>query len=186
MILGGVATNALPEQAWAVVNQRVSTTSDIQAAQERDIDLLKTLALRFNLIFEAFGHHISGESPSSGTLNLTVLGDTIEPAPKTPTDSEAAPYQLLSGTIKAAYKSYTGGDDIFVSPGIMSGNTDTLHYWNLTDSIFRYNHNDNGNSTDALGNGVHTVNEHMNVTSYLGMIGFYVTLILNADETNTF
>ena len=66
-------------------------------------------------------------APSSGTLTLSdASGRALEPAPVTPTGPDAAPYRLLSGTIKATYNSHRsleGKDNIIVTPSISSGNT---------------------------------------------------------------
>ena len=154
LVRGGVKANALPEEAWAVVNHRIATqrsvfcihggdphtylsatyvgfaSSSVTAVQERDASLLKHLAKEFNLTYTAFGSAISIEDgPSVGTLALTdAWGTALGPAPITPSgeDSESAPWQLLSGTIKATYNSHRGleGEDtIIVSPGTMTGNT---------------------------------------------------------------
>lgn len=78
--------------------------------------------------------------------------------------------------------------------------TDTRHYWKLTENIFRYSHQ-NTSSGGAIGNGVHTVNEcafrllssispqqlgflATEIDSFLEMIRFFTTLILNADESS--
>jgi Gly-Xaa carboxypeptidase len=57
-------------------------------------------------------------------------GTSLEPAPITPTDADAAPFRLLSGTIRAAFNAQNAanesGQGVFVSPGIMSGNTGTM------------------------------------------------------------
>ena len=103
-------------------------TSSVAAVQERDTNLLKHLAKEFNLTYTAFGSAIStGDDPTAGTLTLTdEWGTALEPAPNTPTSEDSAPWQLLSGTIKAvfnAHRDLDGGDNIFVSPGIMPGNT---------------------------------------------------------------
>jgi Gly-Xaa carboxypeptidase len=98
--------------------------------------LLENLAQSFNLSYNAFGKDIqTGEGPKYGTLVLSdAWGTALEPAPVTPTGKDAAPYQLLSGSIKAAYDAYYGQQEddvkeIFVAPGIMSGNTgmNSLH-----------------------------------------------------------
>lgn len=188
LVDGGVKVNALPEQAWAIVNHRISTESSIAATKVRDIELLESLANDFNLSYTAFGSHISnGDAPSYGTLTLsTVFGDGLEPAPVTPSGKDAAPFQLLSGTIKAAYNSHrniSGSDAIIVSPGIMSGNTDTRFYWKLTDHIFRYGHL-GGAGGGSLPSGVHTVNEAISINSFVEMIRFYTTLVLNVDESS--
>jgi len=101
------------------------------ATQQRDTDLLRDLAHRFNLTFTAFGTPVSPASnPAFGTLTLdNPFGHALEPAPIAPTDEDAAPYRVLSGTIKATYdahRSLNGGDNIIVAPGIMSGNTGAI------------------------------------------------------------
>lgn len=188
LVDGGVKVNALPEQAWAIVNHRISTESSIAATKVRDIELLGSLANDFNLSYTAFGKRISNEdAPSYGTLTLSAaFGDGLEPAPLTPSGEDAAPFQLLSGTIKAVYNSHrniSGSDAIIVSPGIMSGNTDTRFYWKLTDHIFRYGHLEVAGG-GSLPSGVHTVNEAISINSFVEMIRFYTTLVLNVDESS--
>lgn len=185
---GGIKVNALPEQAWAIVNHRISTESSIAATKVRDIELLESIANDFNLSYMAFGNHISnGNAPSYGTLTLsTAFGDGLEPAPVTPSGEDAVPFRLLSGTIKAAYNSHrniSGSSAIIVSPGIMSGNTDTRFYWKLTDHIFRYGHL-GGAGGGSLPSGVHTINEAISIDSFVEMIRFYTTLVLNVDESS--
>ena len=104
------------------------TSSTVAVVQERDTQVLKHLAKDFNLTYTAFGSEIFTEGgPAAGTLTLTdAFGAALEPAPVTPTDEDSAPWQLLSGTIKAVYNSHRGldgADNIIVSPGIMTGNT---------------------------------------------------------------
>ena len=103
-------------------------SSAVAAVKERDASLLKHLAKEFNLTYTAFGSAITeGGVPSAGTLTLTdAWGTAVEPAPIMPTGEDAAPWQLLSGTIKVTYDAHRdleGQDNIFVSPGIMTGNT---------------------------------------------------------------
>ncbi|EMD39065.1 hypothetical protein CERSUDRAFT_112759 [Gelatoporia subvermispora B] len=184
LINGGVKTNALPEQAWAVVNHRIATESSVDEVKKHDTALLKKLAGEFNLSVTAFGDDLSQGAPAYGTLTLSdAWGTALAPAPDTPVD--AAPYALLSGTIKATYNAHRDlqGDNIIVSPGIMSGNTDTRYYWKLTEHIFRYNHHNSGNASSLAG-GVHTVNEHLPADALIETIRFFTTLILNADESD--
>ncbi|KAG0709350.1 hypothetical protein DFH29DRAFT_1027587 [Suillus ampliporus] len=188
LVEGGVKVNALPEQAWAVVNHRISTESSLAATRARDIQLLESLADNFNLSYTAFGTHISNaDAPSYGTLTLSdAFVGGLDPAPVTPSGQDAAPFQLLSGTIKATYNSQrnlSGSDAIIVSPGIMSGNTDTRFYWKLTDHIFRYGHLE-GASGGAIPSGVHTVNEAIPVNNFVELVRFFTTLILNVDESS--
>ncbi|KAL0564031.1 hypothetical protein V5O48_018026 [Marasmius crinis-equi] len=188
LIQGGVKSNALPEQAWALVNHRISILSSVEEAQKHDTELLKDLAESFNLTFTAFGQSVTDPKlPSKGTLTLTdAFGNQLQPAPQTPHSGDnTTPYQLLSGTIKATYNSHRsieGTNNIAVTPGMMTGNTDTRYYWDLSEHIFRYNHhNTEGGLTS---NGIHTVNENINVEAFVEMIRFFTTLILNADENS--
>jgi len=160
----------------------LSSVSEVQA---HDTALLKHLAETFNLTYSAFGAQISEEGASaSGTLTLSAaFQQGLEPAPVTPTGSDAAPYQLLSGTIKATYnthRSINDADSVIVAPSIMSGNTDTRFYWKLSPHIFRYNHHNAAGKSPL--SGVHTVNEFTTVDSFMEKIRFFSTLILNADE----
>ncbi|KAN0115631.1 carboxypeptidase S [Russula decolorans] len=187
LVQGGVKANALPEEAWAVINHRVATQSSVAAVQQHDTHVLKHLAEEFNLTYTAFGTVVSTQDgPAAGTLMLSEAWTTgLEPAPVTPSDEDSAPWRLFSGTIKAtfnAHRDLDGPDNIFVSPGIMSGNTDTKYYWNLTRHIVRYNHQDGGDGR-SLPNNIHTVNERMPANNFVEMIRFFTTLILNADES---
>lgn len=191
LIEGGVKANALPEMASAIVNHRIAVISSVAEVKAHDTELLKGLADKFNLTYNAFGTKVTEEAegaPSSGSLTLSdAYGTALEPAPVTPTVKDAAPYQLLSGTIKATYNSHralTATNEIIVSPGMPSGNTDTRYYWNLTRHIFRYNHSNAGNKANRL-SGVHTVNESIEVDAFVEMIRFFTTLILNADEATS-
>ncbi|KDQ61780.1 hypothetical protein JAAARDRAFT_204220 [Jaapia argillacea MUCL 33604] len=187
LIEGGVKTNALPERAWGVVNHRIATDSSVAATQEHDTDLLRSYASQFNLTYTAFGSVLSeADAPAYGTLTLSdAWGAALEPAPTTPTDADAVPYGLLSGSIRATYNAHRGlgldGSEIIVSPGIMTGNTDTRYYWKLTEHIFRYNHANAGSGPRL--SGVHTVNESIKLDGFLEIIRFFSTLILNADES---
>ena len=101
------------------------SSSSVEQVKERDTQILKGLAAKNNLSYIAFGEEIGDRSAKSyGKLTLSDAFNTaLQPAPLTPTVKDAAPYQLLSGTIKATYDAHRDGDGVIVSPGIMSGNT---------------------------------------------------------------
>lgn len=109
---------------------RSSSRSSVSEVQEHDSNLLQGLAQQFNLSYTAFGKQLSGEGvPAYGKLVLSdAWGTSLAPAPITPT-GDAAPFQLLAGTVKATYDAHrglVGSEGVVVSPGHMSGNTGQL------------------------------------------------------------
>ncbi|CCM04649.1 uncharacterized protein FIBRA_06833 [Fibroporia radiculosa] len=184
IIGGGVKSNALPENAMAIINHRIATDSSVAAVQEHSSKILKPLAAAFNLSFTAFGSNITSDAPASGSLTLSDAWDSaLEPAPITPTGEDSVPFQLLSGSIKATYESHrplsSSKDGIAVIPSLVSGNTDTRSYWKLTPYIFRYTHY----RESPMSLPAHTINEGCEVENLVEMVRFFSTLILNADET---
>uniref|UniRef100_A0A2U9N7Y5 Alpha,alpha-trehalose-phosphate synthase [UDP-forming] n=1 Tax=Pichia kudriavzevii TaxID=4909 RepID=A0A2U9N7Y5_PICKU len=71
-----------------------------------------------------------------------LINDGLSPAKKSPDNDDF--WFEFTGIIKSFYedevfpdKMLKGDKKFIVTPGIMSGNTDTRHYWDLTDRIFR-------------------------------------------------
>ncbi|ELU39297.1 carboxypeptidase s [Rhizoctonia solani AG-1 IA] len=204
IVNGGVKANALPEQAKALINHRIAIESSIADVQKHIEIKLAHWGKTYNLSAEAFGKNVSrGKAPFYGTVTASTTDTTaIDVAPVSPTDSEAKPWNVLSSSIRGAYRDSknpkVAEGDIIVSPALMSGNTaifsDTKFYWKLTKHIFRYNHH----FASDLYNGAHTANEGTRkhsaliriLTSYsaykasgfVDMIKFFTTLIINADQ----
>ncbi|KAJ7154545.1 carboxypeptidase S [Mycena filopes] len=183
LISGGVKSNALPEQASALVNHRIATQSSVNATLTRDAELVKDLAARFNLSVTAYGELLTPAAAAAaayGSLSLS-SPQILEPAPVSPSDAPA--FALLAGSIRATFRAaradIEGAEtEIFVAPGMMTGNTDTRFNWELSRHIYRYGHGDMRGGLD----GIHTVNEHIPAHAFVEMITFWTTLILNADE----
>jgi len=106
--------------------------SSLGEVQERYVRLLSPYARKHGMSFEAFGRTIlTGGLPYSLVVaNATQNG--MEPAPFSPHDgsTDALPFSLLSGTIKATYNAHrypdiraTEVDEIIVAPGMMPANT---------------------------------------------------------------
>ncbi|KAF5388643.1 hypothetical protein D9757_004794 [Collybiopsis confluens] len=74
IVQGGVKSNALPEQAYAVVNHRISTLSSLAEVIEHDTKTIKGVAERFNLTFISFGETIS-DPGVPGAFGSLVLSD---------------------------------------------------------------------------------------------------------------
>jgi Gly-Xaa carboxypeptidase len=185
IIHGGVKNNALPERTQITVNHRINVGSTSAAVKEHISSLAAQVAQKHNLTLHAF---TGEETPSS--ISLSHAPTVLEPAPITPTSlhypdtsssnasistTTTTPFALLAGTTRALY-----GRDLIVSPGIMTGNTDTRFYWDLSENIFRY-----GPGWDreqvGLGN-IHTVDERVGVQAHLDTVRWMVGWIRNVDE----
>jgi Gly-Xaa carboxypeptidase len=68
------------------------------------------------------------------------------------------------------------GEDIIVAPTLMTGNTDTKYYWNLTENIYRFSAVREGGRANA-----HTVDERMGMREHVEGVRFFAQVILNGD-----
>ena len=174
VINGGVKVNALPERTEAIINHRVNIGESPADVHKKLTHLAKGVAEKYNLTLHAFNN--TKESPCS--ITLTPGRNTLEPAPVTPTDATTlSPWSVLSGTTRALY-----GTDIIVAPGIMTGNTDTRYYWDLSKHIFRFGAGWDGESS-GLGN-IHTVDEKISVKSHVNMIRWMSLFVRNMDQSD--
>lgn len=123
---GGVKINALPEEATAVVNHRISTSSSVHALHKHLIDLFEPFTKSHNISLRAFGETIG---PLYGLANVTLseaYGSALEPAPVTPSGNAA--WKVFGGTIRSAYEDWAEGKPgedgkVYVAPMAMNGNT---------------------------------------------------------------
>jgi Gly-Xaa carboxypeptidase len=130
VIRGGVKVNALPERTVATVNHRISISEHPTTIKEKLTYLAKQVALKHNLTLYAF----SDEKESASSITLRAQDTVLEPAPRTPTEVEPlSVYSIISGTTRALY-----GENVFMAPGVMTANTDTKHYWDVSRNIFRF------------------------------------------------
>lgn len=178
IIHGGVKNNALPERTQITVNHRINVGSSSQAIKAHISHLAAAIAKKHDLKLNAFN---GTEEPSSITLSHRAT--VLEPAPVTPTTlyseskdgKRVTPFSILSGTTRALY-----GKDLVVAPGIMTGNTDTRYYWDLSEHIFRYGP---GWDKEQAGMGnIHTVDERIGVQAHLDTVKWMWGWIRNMDE----
>lgn len=178
IIHGGVKNNALPERTQITVNHRINVGSSSKEIKQHIAKLADTVARKYGLKLNAFN---GTEEPSSITLSHRAT--VLEPAPVTPTtlysrssnNTRVTPFSVLSGTTRALY-----GKDLVVAPGIMTGNTDTRYYWDLSEHIFRYGP---GWDKEQAGMGnIHTVDERIGVQAHIDTIKWMWGWIRNMDE----
>ena len=172
VISGGVKVNALPERSTAVVNHRINIGETSQVVKDRLTALAGKVASKHNLTLHAFD---GKEEPSS--ISLSSSSYELEVAPVTPADgSVKGPFSVLAGTTRALY-----GEDVMVTPGIMTGNTDTRYYWGVTSHIFRFS--PGYDPKDGPGPGsIHTVDERVSVLGHIRAVQWFYLFLRNMDE----
>ncbi|PWN46668.1 Zn-dependent exopeptidase, partial [Violaceomyces palustris] len=132
IVSGGIKINALPESAKAMINHRISTSSDIRWLEEKYVKDLSSLCQSLGLEFWAFGKRIVGEEEGEegkvwvGKLIVEKVKQGFQPAPSTPLQgSEAKAWRLFSSVIRSTWPDKVGGKgNILVAPAIMQGNSD--------------------------------------------------------------
>ncbi|KAJ1032328.1 hypothetical protein NDA18_001814 [Ustilago nuda] len=185
IIEGGVKFNALPESATAYVDHRIAITSNFKELKEHYIDVLTSVAERYNMEMVAFGKHILNASSPIGASKLVIkeARSALEPAPWTPLEGERAkPWRLFSQLVRAVWVN-ADGEPVKVAPSIMQGNTDTRYYHNLTHNIIRFGPSSITPDKTGLGalTGVHTVNEHYPIQGLAESTNFYTALFRAAS-----
>ncbi|GAA6033233.1 hypothetical protein JCM8097_003008 [Rhodosporidiobolus ruineniae] len=170
LIQGGVKLNALPELATAAVNYRIAFGSSVNATLERISSILAPVVSQLNLTYSPFGAH---DDVSNNAVRLNILGDSpIEPAPITPAEGKA--WELMAGTARHIWP------EAVAAPLGMIANTDTKHYWNLTENIYRFV----PGRLDQIKN-FHTVDERIHRDSHLSGIRYFYKLLRNSEEWET-
>jgi Gly-Xaa carboxypeptidase len=151
MIAGGVKINALPEVVTAFVNHRLDVGSSIKELQARIWDTLLPVAAEVGVALEGFGRTFKPDN-AAGTVYLgsPSWSEDLEPAPISPSSPDAPAWKLLAGTSRGVWASRqsvsTDGtladldeeDELVMSPFLLTGNTDTRRYWDLTPNIYRW------------------------------------------------
>lgn len=181
IINGGVKANALPEDTSFLVNHRINLQSSVNETVERDIAYAFQIADKHH-----YGLSVNGvvlkEETELGIINLDVV-NPLEPAPISP--NEGPVWDLMAGTIQDVFDNHVFTktpelkQEMYVTTGLFSGNTDTKYYWNLTKNIYRFI----GSimSPDMI-HTVHSVNEHIDMEGHLSAIAFVYEFILNVNE----
>lgn len=176
VVSGGEKDNALPEESIVTINHRVNIGDSIDHVKAKIEKHARKLAKKHGLILQAYkGNPV----PRSITLSTPHV---LPVAPVTPTStSNTTAYSVLSGTIRALY-----GEEMIVTPSLMTGNTDTRFYWALSDNIFRFAPGYGGKGEEPMGGigKIHTVDESVNVENHFATVKWYVLFLRNMDEAD--
>ncbi|CEP59994.1 uncharacterized protein LALA0_S01e00606g [Lachancea lanzarotensis] len=179
LISGGQKINALPERVSVGINYRVTPDLTLADVKQRISSILKPLAEKHGLS-SSFFEDGQEESSSERFLRVSQIGKALEPVKMSPEGTKA--YSIVFGTVQSTlgsyYKKSLDLESLQAVPILMAGNTDTRHFWNLTDNIFRFR----PTRIDYGNNAGHTVNEHLYASDHFPSIEFYASLILNAND----
>ncbi|KAK6515918.1 hypothetical protein TWF281_004510 [Arthrobotrys megalospora] len=170
-IQGGTKLNALPEFVTVGVNHRIRRGSSISEIANATIEIASKIAKKHNLELIIYPEEEARYPESSITLQMASQRD---PSPLTSSRTDIfTPYKLIAGTSRALF-----GEDIFVTPGLNMGNTDTFWYTGLSENIFRYA------PMPVVKKNMHGVNEHVTIEGHLAMVEWFYTFLLNVNEVN--
>ncbi|KIV81012.1 hypothetical protein PV11_08466 [Exophiala sideris] len=181
MVQGGDKVNSLPETANLVINHRIALHDSVQAVKEYYSALLRPWAKKRHFNLDAFGVVEKNREDSQtrfdnnndcGDLTLTAQYE-LEPSPIS--DTEDSRFSWLAGVIKGVF-----GENVVVAPELLTGNTDTRYYWDLSPQIYRWS--PWRASHDPRGTRMHTVDERMPIKGLVETVKFYHELIRVLDE----
>ncbi|KAI1460348.1 putative vacuolar carboxypeptidase Cps1 [Annulohypoxylon moriforme] len=180
VITGGVKVNALPENIELQVNHRVALHDSADYINQHIQQVLTPVAQKYGFRLEGFNTSISQDpildSASSSILRARSL-QIIYPSPTAPTDNRV--WSIFSGTIRHVFETTESAHGKTVVPvgNIMTGNSDTVNYWDLTKNIYRFTPSRNGTRLNQ-----HGIDERMGITAHLEGMRLYYDLIRNFDS----
>lgn len=180
VIKGGDKINALPRTASAYINHRITLGENFDTvfskAQKHSLKVAKA---------EDLGLEVNGRIilPPTGKGNIVVkpFGKTTMTSPLTPLYDNT--WDILTSNMKAFYEQEVypekltgdGAEKYIIAPSSMQGNTDTRHYWEVTDHIYRVQ----PGITNLFDANMHGNNEWVHVETHLQVIGFFYNYVNN-------
>ncbi len=147
IVNAGNKDNVLPGRAEATVNFRILPGD------------------RKEQVMEHMRGHVGAVVPAS-QFELYALPGAVDASKVAPTDS--AQYHTLNRTIREVFP------DALVAPGLMVAGTDSIHYGEISDHIFKFSPV-RANAEDLKR--FHGTNERLSIANYADAIRFYHRLI---------
>lgn len=179
IVRGGEKVNALPESVQLTVNHRVAIELTTLEVMDHFIARVVEVAKRHDLGV-SYGDKVYLNATANGNFKISINAEPLESAPVTPADDNA--WKHLAGSIRHIYEDFVFKNmtqPVIVTPGIMTGNTDTRHYWNLTKNIYRFTPVFMKNLIKE--SHAHSVDEKMGVDNHLQLIAFFYEYLQLVD-----
>lgn len=148
IIEGGTKDNVLPQEAKATVNFRILPDDSI----------------------ESVVRHVKEAIDDPEIEVAPIMASASEPVP--PADIGSESYGMVERTVQEIFP------QAVVAPALVIAATDSRHYQNVTDNIFRFL--PVTLDSDRLA-GMHGNNERLETSSYERLIAFYVRLMRNSQ-----
>ena len=180
IINGGEKANALPEDTKVLINHRIAVESTVEEVKEHFVTRVVEVAKRHNISVVAYGEYVHKSESDSGLFNVTVNSKPLDAAPVTPTNDTVWSY--LAGVTRHVYEDLVFTNityPIVTVPSMLTGNTDTRHYWNLTRNIFRFSPGFISNFPG--GTRIHSVDEKLPFDSHLQLQAWFYEYIQAID-----
>lgn len=176
IINGGDKANSLPREVSAIINHRISYGNSIETIWEKFTKHAKDAVEKYDIGLIIDGKEIASKT-DNGVMEISKFVEELVPAPTTSYSDDA--WFELTGIIKAFYEDeiypdkFKSGKGLVFAPARMSGNTDTRHYWKLTDHIYRVQ----PGSVNLFDQHVHGNDEIASMDTHLQVISFYYNYI---------
>lgn len=179
IVRGGDKVNALPRVANAYINHRITIGDDKRVIMDKVQRHAEMVAKAQNLGLEVDGVVVLPPSPN-GNVKVRPFGKDTPTSPVTAFNDRT--WNVLAGHMKTFYETEVyperfvdGTHKYVIAPSSMQGNTDTRHYWDVTDHIYR----SQPGRTNLFTANMHGSNEWVHVETHLQVIGFYYNYVRN-------
>ncbi|TID29888.1 hypothetical protein CANINC_001527 [Pichia inconspicua] len=176
MIDGGDKANSLPREVSAVINHRISYGNSMETLWEKFTKHAKNAVEKYDIGLIVDGKEIAPKT-DNGVMEVSKFVEELVPAPTTSYTDDL--WFEFTGLIKAFYEDeiypgkFDSGKGLVFAAALMSGNTDTRHYWNLTDHIYRVQ----PGAVNLFNEHVHGNDEVAGLDTHLQIISFYYNYI---------
>lgn len=171
---GGHKANALPEHVEMLVNHRIAVEKSVSQVEHAFAERVTQVARAHGLGLVAFGKKVL---PATKRGHFTIEAKrSLEPAPLTP--ASGAVWDILAGSTRHVYEDLVFPNlthKLNTVPALMTANTDTRYFWDLSKNIFRYSPQIMRKNLDNI----HTVDENVLFDNHLRLIAFWYEYIQN-------
>lgn len=178
VIHGGDKVNSIPRNVTALINHRITYGN----SPETVIDKARRFAIKTARLFD-IGLTIKSEvifpETSNGQMLIESYKEELETAKVTPDYGEV--WDSVTGNMRSFYEDevypekFTQGQAKYIiAPSLMTPNTDTRHYWDLSDNIFKV-------TPGTLRRGetlvAHAADEWVRLDDHLQVVGFFYNFL---------